>query len=48
MATTGDDYTYQALTVPASWPQLSYGPDRAGYQPNETWIGTGNVGTLSQ
>jgi outer membrane protein assembly factor BamB len=30
------------------WPQLHYGPDRTGYQPNETQIGTGNVGKLSQ
>jgi hypothetical protein len=30
------------------WPQLHYGPDRAGYQPDETQIGTGNVGQLSQ
>jgi len=30
------------------WPQLHYGPDRTGYQPNETKIGTGNVGKLSQ
>jgi outer membrane protein assembly factor BamB len=33
---------------PASWPQLHYGPDRTGYQPNETSIGPGNVGSLSQ
>ena len=32
----------------ASWPQFHYGPDRTGYQPNETKIGVGNVGTLSQ
>jgi len=31
-----------------SWPQLHYGPDRTGYQPNETKIGTGNVGKLAQ
>lgn len=30
------------------WPQLHYGPDRTGYQPDETRIGTGNVGRLSQ
>lgn len=32
----------------AGWPQLHYGPGRAGYQPDETQIGTGNVGRLSQ
>lgn len=31
-----------------NWPQLHYGPARDGYQPNETQIGTGNVGKLSQ
>ncbi len=31
-----------------SWPQLHYGPGRTGYQPNETKIGTGNVGKLTQ
>ena len=30
------------------WPQLHYGPDRAGDQPNEVQIGSGNVGKLSQ
>jgi len=30
------------------WPQLHYGPDRAGYQPSETQIGTGNVSRLAQ
>ena len=32
----------------ASWPQNGYGPDRTGFQPNETKIGTANVGTLSK
>jgi outer membrane protein assembly factor BamB len=32
----------------ASWPQLHYGPDRTGYQPNESTIGTANVGKLSE
>ena len=35
-------------TVPPGWPQLHYGPDRTGYQPDETIIGTGNVGSLSE
>jgi outer membrane protein assembly factor BamB len=30
------------------WPQLHYGPDRAGDQPNEAQIDTGNAGKLSQ
>ncbi len=30
------------------WPQLHDGPDRTGYQPDETKIGTGNVGELAQ
>jgi len=30
------------------WPQLHYGPDRTGYQPGETQIGTGNVSQLAQ
>ncbi len=30
------------------WPQLHYGPGRTSYQPNETQIGTGNAGKLSQ
>jgi outer membrane protein assembly factor BamB len=30
------------------WPQLHYGPDRTGYQPDETQIGTGNVSQLAQ
>ncbi len=32
----------------ASWPELNYGPDRAGYQPDETTIEPGNAGSLSQ
>ncbi|HTW10597.1 MAG TPA: PQQ-binding-like beta-propeller repeat protein [Acidimicrobiales bacterium] len=35
-------------TEAASWPQLHYGPSRTGYQPDETDIGTGNVGTLKE
>jgi outer membrane protein assembly factor BamB len=31
----------------ASWSQLHYGTGRTGYQPDETQIGTGNVGKLS-
>ena len=31
-----------------SWPQLDGGPARTGYQPGETQIGTGNVGSLVQ
>ena len=31
----------------AEWPQLGYGPDRTGYQPDETTIGPGNVGSLT-
>ena len=30
------------------WPQLHGGPGRTGYQPDETQIGTANVGKLSQ
>ena len=30
------------------WPQLHYGSDRTGYQPNETRIGTGNASQLAQ
>jgi hypothetical protein len=42
-----------AVTSPApasdlGWPQLGGGPARTGYQPGETQIGTGNVGSLSQ
>jgi len=37
-----------ASTPSASWPQLHYGADRTGYQPNETKIGTGNVSRLAQ
>ena len=37
-----------ASTPSASWPQLHYGADRTGYQPNETQIGTGNVSQLTQ
>lgn len=33
---------------PSGWPQSHYGPDRNGYQPNETQIGPGNVGKLSE
>ena len=37
------------VTTPSTgWPQLHDGPDRTGYQPNETQIGTGNVGRLTQ
>jgi serine/threonine-protein kinase len=32
----------------ASWAQFHAGPDRVGNQPNETKIGVGNVGTLTQ
>jgi PQQ-like domain len=32
----------------AGWSQVNYGPDRTGFQPDETSIGTGNVGTLTQ
>jgi outer membrane protein assembly factor BamB len=35
-------------SVSADWPQLGYGPDRNGYQPDETEIGTANVATLSK
>ena len=35
------------IVTNTSWPQNSYGPDRNGYQPNETTIGTANVGTLA-
>jgi outer membrane protein assembly factor BamB len=31
-----------------AWPQLHYGQDRTGYQPDETRIGTSNVGRLTQ
>ena len=31
----------------AEWSQLGYGPDRTGYQPDETTIGPGNVGSLT-
>ena len=31
----------------AEWPQVGYGPDRTGYQPDETTIGPGNVGSLT-
>ena len=37
-----------AVTQEAGWPQLHYGPGRAGYQPNETEIGTENVDTLAE
>lgn len=37
-----------APTSSPGWPQLHYGPDRTGYQPDETQIGTGNVGQLTQ
>jgi serine/threonine-protein kinase len=39
-----------AAPAPAvlGWPQLHDGPDRAGYQPDETRIGTGNAARLSQ
>ncbi len=42
-----------AVTSPApasdlSWPQLGGGPARTGYQPGETQIGIGDVGSLSQ
>ena len=30
------------------WTQLDYGPDRTGYQPDETQIGPSNVGKLTQ
>lgn len=42
---TGTIATHGALP---GWPQLHYGPARTGYQPNETKIGPGNVGKLSQ
>jgi outer membrane protein assembly factor BamB len=38
----------RATTPSPGWPQLHYGADRTGYQPNETRIGTGNVGQLTQ
>ena len=38
----------RAATPSPGWPQLHYGAGRAGYQPNETRIGTGNVGQLTQ
>ena len=31
----------------AEWSQFGYGPDRTGYQPDETTIGPGNVGSLT-
>ncbi|MGO9753672.1 MAG: PQQ-binding-like beta-propeller repeat protein [Solirubrobacteraceae bacterium] len=31
----------------AEWSQVGYGPDRTGYQPDETTIGLGNVGSLA-
>ena len=31
----------------ADWSQVGYGPDRTGYQPDETTIGLGNVGSLA-
>ncbi len=31
----------------AEWSQLGYGPGRTGYQPDETTIGPGNVGSLT-
>jgi hypothetical protein len=31
----------------ADWSQIGYGPDRTGYQPDETTIGPGNVGSLT-
>ena len=37
-----------ASTSSLGWPQLHDGPDRTGYQPDETKIGTGNVGQLAQ
>jgi hypothetical protein len=43
--------TTSSAALPAAtpgWPQLHYGPDRTGYQPDETLVGTGNVGTLAQ
>jgi Protein kinase domain/PQQ-like domain len=46
----GRPTTPVAAPAPAAlgWPQLHDGPDRTGYQPDETQIGTGNVGRLSQ
>ena len=38
----------RAATPSPGWPQLHYGAGRTGYQPNETRIGTGNVGQLTQ
>ena len=35
-------------TSSLGWPQLHYGPGRSGDQPDETKIGTGNVGQLVQ
>ena len=35
-------------TSSLGWPQLHYGPGRSGDQPDETKIGTGNVGQLAQ
>jgi hypothetical protein len=31
----------------AEWSQFGYGPERTGYQPDETTIGPGNVGSLT-
>ena len=46
--------TIAVLTVGAlllgacHWPQFRYGPDHSGYNPTESKIGVGNVGTLTE
>src|SRR5438874_11122228 len=37
-----------APTVSVDWPGYGYDAQRTGYNPNETVLGTGNVGSLTQ
>jgi len=48
LATGASGEAAHASVPSAGWPQLHYGTDRTGYQPNETRIGTGNVSHLTQ
>jgi hypothetical protein len=43
----GSPFAAGASVESAEWSQLGHGPDRTGYQPDETTIGPGNVGSLT-
>jgi outer membrane protein assembly factor BamB len=48
LALTGTITFGSSASTSASWPQNGYGPDRNGFQPNETTIGISNVHELGE